>query len=78
MNLMKIYLDKGHSSFMDNFYNSVDLAKELLQKSICCTGTLRSDPTWNPTNVKDAKLKQGETKAQYCDDVVVGKWKVRR
>lgn len=78
MNLMKNHLNNGHSLFMDNFYNSVDLAKELLLNKTYCTGTLRKNRKGNPPSVKDAKLKPGESKAQYLNGVVVGNWKDKR
>lgn len=36
-------LNNGHSIYMDNFYDSIDLAQQLLQKKTYCTGTLRSN-----------------------------------
>jgi len=40
INLMKPYLNKGHSLYMDNFYNSVTLSNLLLEKKTHSTGTL--------------------------------------
>jgi hypothetical protein len=34
INLMKPYLNKGHSLYMDNFYNSVTLSNLLLEKKL--------------------------------------------
>ncbi|KAF0770585.1 piggyBac transposable element-derived protein 4-like [Aphis craccivora] len=41
LHLMSEKLENGHSLYMDNFYNSFDLATSLIQKNTYCTGTLR-------------------------------------
>lgn len=71
-------LNNGHSIYMDNFYNSIDLAEQLLQKKTYCTGTLRSNRKRNPEAEVKSKLKPGETKAMYSNGVLVGKWKDKR
>uniref|UniRef100_A0A2H8TRK2 PiggyBac transposable element-derived protein 4 n=2 Tax=Melanaphis sacchari TaxID=742174 RepID=A0A2H8TRK2_9HEMI len=71
-------LNNGHSMYMDNFYNSIDLAEQLLQKKTYCTGTLRSNRKRIPEAVVKSKLKPGETKAMYSNGVLVGKWKDKR
>lgn len=38
LRLMKSYLNKGHHLYMDNFYNSVDLSKQLFRLKIHTTG----------------------------------------
>ncbi|KAJ8936088.1 hypothetical protein NQ314_012497 [Rhamnusium bicolor] len=67
------YLGNGHAIFMDNFYNSYTLAKQLLDLKTYCTGTLRSDRKDNPKDIMKAKLKKGETKAAYRDGVMVAR-----
>lgn len=76
--LMKEKLGHGHSLFMDNFYNSFALASKLLHNNTYCTGTLRIDRKHNPVDVKNAKLKRGETIARYGESVMVGKWQDTR
>lgn len=61
MELMDKFLNKGHTIFLDNFYNSVFLAEQLLEKDTGICGTLRSDRKGNPRDVVQAKLKTGET-----------------
>lgn len=78
MYLMKDMLRCGHSLHMDNFYNSFALAAKLLSKDTFCTGTLRADRKHNPTVVKSANLRKGETIAQYAEGVLVGKWRDKR
>jgi len=78
LHLMSEKLNNGHSIYMDNFYNSIDLAEQLLQKKTYCTGTLRSNRKRIPEAVVKSKLKPGETKAMYSNGVLVGKWKDKR
>ncbi|XP_066990454.1 piggyBac transposable element-derived protein 4-like [Macrobrachium rosenbergii] len=39
--LMGPLLDKGYHVFMDNYYNSTELAEELYSHGVLCSGTLR-------------------------------------
>lgn len=78
MNLMEEKLDTGHSLFMDNYYNSYDLALHLLERQTLCTGTLNIRRKNLPDDVKNAKLTRGETIARYANDVMVAKWKDNR
>ncbi|XP_018567257.1 piggyBac transposable element-derived protein 4-like [Anoplophora glabripennis] len=77
--LLKGKLDQGHSIYMDNYYNSVSLTKQLLTKKTYVTGTLRSNRKNNPTEVVKKKLKKGEQIVQYTSQgICVTKWKYRR
>ncbi|XP_060846480.1 piggyBac transposable element-derived protein 4-like [Rhopalosiphum padi] len=77
--LMDNYLDKGYSLFMDNYYNSVQLAHKLLKRKTYCTGTLRTNRRDNPKEVVTRKLKPGESVGKYTKDgICVVKWKDRR
>ncbi|KAF0722040.1 piggyBac transposable element-derived protein 4-like [Aphis craccivora] len=77
--LMEGYYYKGHSIYMDNYYNSVKLAHYLLEKQTYCTGTLRANRKNNPKAINDKKFKKGETICQYTEKGVgVVKWKDRR
>lgn len=78
LHLMEEKLDTGHSIFMDNYYNSYDLATKLLARQTYCTGTVRVDRIDNPTDVKVAKLKKGETIARYSNGCMIAKWKDKR
>ncbi|XP_050516259.1 piggyBac transposable element-derived protein 4-like [Diabrotica virgifera virgifera] len=78
LHLMRNFFDHGHSLHMDNYYNSYNLAKLLLDKNSFCTGTLRKDRKGCPKNVVDAKLKKGQTKSMYLNNVMVGKWRDKR
>jgi len=78
LHLMDEKLNTGHSIFMDNFYNSYDLAQKLLEKNTYCTGTLRANRLNTPKDVVTAKLKVGETVSKYSNNVMIGKWKDKR
>jgi len=56
LTLIKLFLNKGQSLYMDNFYNSVTLSI-LLEKKTHTTGTLRSNRIGNPKEVTTKKLK---------------------
>ncbi|CAH2001077.1 unnamed protein product [Acanthoscelides obtectus] len=78
LELLRGKLLHGHSIYMDNFYNSFELAKTLLQQKTFCTGNLRTDRKGAPQDVVKAKLGKGQHKAQYLDSIMIGKWKDKR
>ncbi|KAG5862912.1 hypothetical protein JTB14_024280 [Gonioctena quinquepunctata] len=63
---MENKLNVGHHLYMDNYYNSFDLAKNLLDQGTDCTGTLRLDRKNVPIDVKNAKTCQGQYDSQIC------------
>lgn len=72
-------LGEGRTLYTDNYYTSVDLAKDLLAKKTHLIGTLRKKRKYNPKPVVTAKLKKGEmTKLQSESKIIVGKWKDKR
>lgn len=77
--LMNEKLHNGHSLYMDNYYNSHNLSKNLLRKKTYTTGTLRSNRINTPDVVSSAKLRKGETTSKYSDEgVMIGKWHDKR
>ncbi|PNF31583.1 hypothetical protein B7P43_G00790 [Cryptotermes secundus] len=56
--LLENLLGRGHTVWMDNFYNSPDLARFLKSKNTDCVGTLRPNRKNVPPLVKDKKLKK--------------------
>lgn len=58
LNLMREKLKSGHSLFLNNFYNSVDLFTKLLEQQIYSTRTLRLGRKNNAVEVKTVKLKK--------------------
>lgn len=80
LQLMAEQLDKGHSLYMDNFYNSHTLGSTLLQRKTYCTGTLRGNRKNNCQEVVQAKLRKGEV-LEKCDEasgIMMGKWRDKR
>ncbi|KAG5879091.1 hypothetical protein JTB14_033764 [Gonioctena quinquepunctata] len=74
LHLMRNYLHSGHSLYMDNFYNSYDLAETLIGQGTFCTGTLRKDRNGSPGDIVNAVLlEKGETKAKYLNGIMIGK-----
>lgn len=79
----KIMVGLFHSDrslYMDNYYNSVKLAHNLLSKNTYCTGALRQNRKYNPKDITSIKLKVGENVAKYTEKegVCVMKWRDRR
>lgn len=65
--------------FLDNFYTTLPLVLELLEKSIYVTGTVRGNRKGLPLDVVDAKLKAGQTAWRMMKSngkpVLILKWK---
>ncbi|KAF5282321.1 hypothetical protein FQR65_LT14375 [Abscondita terminalis] len=74
----KDYLGKGHVLYMDNFYNSVDLAETLFKEQTHVVGTLREDILENPKEMLKRKLKKGDAIWKRKGPVLVTKWKDKR
>lgn len=75
--LMKNYLGKGHTLYMDNYYNSVQLAEYLYKNKTHVVGTLRKNRKENPS-ITSAKLKKGEAVHAQKNNVHVTKWVDKR
>ncbi|KAG8240093.1 hypothetical protein J437_LFUL019675, partial [Ladona fulva] len=72
-------LNKGHSLFMDNFYNSISVAKFLLENKTYVTGTLRANRKGNPCEITSETLKRVECVEMFTEDgISILKWKDRR
>ena len=76
--LLENLLGRGHTVWMDNFYNSPDLARFLKSKNTDCVGTLRPNRKNVPPLVKNKKLKKGEHCAQHSGDVAVLAWQDKK
>lgn len=76
--LLEGKLNAGHAVYMDNYYNSYDLAVDLLKNDTYCTGTLNKKRKQNPSEVMSKKLKKGENISCYRNGVHIGKWKDKR
>jgi hypothetical protein len=62
MDLSKPYLHKKHEIVFDNFFSSVRLLLDLLQKDTYSTATTRTNRKNFPPEMKKLKLKKGEKK----------------
>lgn len=76
--LAERYFGKGHTLYLDNYYNSVKLAEFLYEKKTHVVGTLRKNRKGNPKIVVDCKLRKGESIFRKKKNVMVLKWKDKR
>lgn len=72
LHLLEEKLGNGDAAHLDNSYNSVQLATNLLQEITYCSGTLRSDGKTNSKEVRTGKC--GENKSIYCNGILAGEW----
>lgn len=75
--LMRNYLGKGHTLYMDNYYNSVQLAEYLYKNKTHVVETLRKNRKENPS-ITAATLKKGEAVHAQKNNVHVTKWVDKR
>lgn len=73
MELLRRSFGKWHHLYMDNLYNSVALAKELLLKQIRVCGTIRRDRGL-PDSLKNAKLKRSESLFRRQGEILLQLW----
>lgn len=78
LHLLEDIFNLGHSIYMDRFYNSYELAVQLLEQGTYCTGTLDNRRKSNPKEITREKLKKDENKSLFYNNVHVGKWKDKR
>jgi hypothetical protein len=70
--LLEPYERKGYYLYQDNYYNSVPLAEELLQKSIRECGTIRVNRGLPKDMIEEArKFKKGEVTFCRKQDVLL-------
>jgi len=60
MDLMDGLLDRGRVLYMDNFYNSPELATKLYECTTHVVGTLRLNRKGVPKDLAQVKLKRGD------------------
>ncbi|KAL8582146.1 hypothetical protein ACOMHN_004065 [Nucella lapillus] len=58
---------KGHTIFIDSFFSSVGLFRELGMMGTTATGTIRKDRRGLPTQLGEKKLQKGQTAEMKCD-----------
>jgi hypothetical protein len=74
MKLTDSLLGKGYTVWMDDYYNSSELAHFLKRHNTGCTGTLRLNRKDVPHEVKTKTLKKGDKVYQHLGPVTVLKW----
>ena len=75
--LLEPFKGKGHFVFYDNFFTSVDLAKDLLSSNTYACGTARSNRRKFPESLKKSSMKRGESKSGfYCTMLCMARQKV--
>lgn len=79
MELVDDYLDFGRTLCVDNWYSSISLAHQLIERITHIVGTLRSNRKYNPDFVIKKKIKKGQVVAQKSSSkVMVLKFKDKR
>ena len=68
----------GYRVFMDNFYSSPALFRDLQEEGFEACGTLRSNRRGIPDDLKSAKLRKGESHFSRDDDLLFMKWRDKR
>ncbi|XP_050551705.1 piggyBac transposable element-derived protein 4-like [Spodoptera frugiperda] len=77
--LMSNYVHKGHSLYVDNYYSSVGMAEEFLNKNTYITGTLQFNRKGNPVQVINTRLQPNEACIMHnSNNVTVTKWRDKR
>ena len=66
---------KGYRVFMDNFYSSPDLFQDLKKEGFEACSTLRSNRRGIPAEVKNVRLRKGESHFSQDDSLLFMKWK---
>lgn len=75
MTLMKLYLNKGHSLFLDNWYTSPRLFEKLYEFKTGACGTVRRNRIGS---VKLEKLTKGDFDFSNSNNIMVLKWQDKR
>ncbi|XP_043259648.1 piggyBac transposable element-derived protein 4-like [Colletes gigas] len=78
LHLLEDFLQKGHSVYMDSFYTSFELSKQLLDAKTYCTGTLQNFRNGNNIHVVKAKLAKGEMIFRHKNNIMMGKFQDKK
>ena len=75
MDLLHPYLGEGHRLFVDNFYTSIPLFLELLQRKSFATGSIISNRRHFPEGLKAVNLHEvGSYRFAVCDKMMACVW----
>ena len=75
------FLDKGHHLYFDNFFSSVKLAADLLEKKTYSCSTIRVNREGWPADLRKAqmkKMKKGEVHFRQDGNLVATVWRDKR
>ncbi|XP_064467766.1 piggyBac transposable element-derived protein 3-like isoform X2 [Ornithodoros turicata] len=71
--------NKHHHVFFDNFFTSVPLLTDLLEKGVYATGAIRANRKFLPELKSDKEMKRGDVDQRVsARGILVAKWKVKR
>ncbi|GFN87961.1 PiggyBac transposable element-derived protein 4-like [Plakobranchus ocellatus] len=77
MTVGRRFLDKYHHFYFDNFFSSVRLVKDLLQRNTYSCSTVRTNRRHWPQDLK-CKMDQGECKMRQVGNLVACFWRDKR
>jgi len=67
--------NKGHTIYMDSFYTSVDLFREMESKMFGCSGTIRKNRKGLPPELKKKKkIEKGESIYSRSGNLISLRW----
>lgn len=72
--LMLPLLNKGHHLYVDNFYTSLPLFKELFEYNTPACGTIRKTRKGFPTELVKKKQRMGQSSSLRCDPLLAVKF----
>ena len=80
MDLLELYLGKGHWVFTDNYYSSPKLFADLLKKNMYATGTVRQNRKQFPEALQSQnnKLDVGQYRYARYGQIIAVLWRNRR
>lgn len=70
--------NRGYQVYMDNFYSSPSLFRDLREQGFEACGTLRANRVGIPEDIRSAKLKKGESLFSQDDTILFMKWRDKR
>ncbi|KAL1447294.1 hypothetical protein WDU94_002722 [Cyamophila willieti] len=72
-------LDQGRTLYIDNFYTSVDIARNMLDRNTHVVGTVRANRRNLPKDITQAKIKRGQLiSKEDAYGIVILKWRDTR
>lgn len=76
--LLNPLLEKGYHVYVDNFYSSLPLFRNLHRKNTPACGTVRTNRKGFPQSLVNKKLRRGEAASLRNEEILAVKWRDRR